>query len=111
MPGWTAKVNGSSTNITSDNGLTETVALPAGTSTITYSFLPPHEELAALLAAISFLVMAATWLPRRFTRRHKNSDEPNPPVSDETAPIDETTSTVDVDTDTSIEAADSAPGE
>ena len=109
MPGWTAHVNGSSTNITSDNGLTETIALPAGASTVTYSFLPPHEELAALLAAISFLVMAATWVPRRFTRRHKNSDEPNPQESDETAPLDETSSTVDVNTDASIEAVDSAP--
>ena len=109
MPGWTAHVNGSSTNITSDNGLTETIALPAGASTVTYSFLPPHEELAALLAAISFLVMAATWVPRRFTRRHKNSDEPNPQESDETAPLDETPSTVDVNTDASIEAVNSAP--
>jgi hypothetical protein len=62
MPGWSARVNGTPTPITSADGLTETVALPAGTSVITYNFLPPHEELAALAALIALLATGYGWL-------------------------------------------------
>lgn len=70
MPGWSALVNGQSVPISSNDGLTQTVAVPAGTSTITFAYLPPHEEIAMLIAALALVAMASTWRPlRRRTRR------------------------------------------
>ncbi len=65
MAGWSAHVNGRAAPITSTNGLTQDVALPAGTSTVTFDFLPPHEMLAGGVALAGLLGMFAAWLPRR----------------------------------------------
>jgi len=69
MAGWRAHVNGTTVPITSSNGLTETVAIPAGTSTISFDYLPPHEDLAGLGALVALLAMTLRWLPRRTRRR------------------------------------------
>jgi hypothetical protein len=68
MPGWSARVNGTATPISSNNGLTQTVAIPAGVSTITFTFLPPHEEAAMTVCALALVVIATTWRPRRRRR-------------------------------------------
>ncbi len=65
MPGWSAHVNGQSVPISSNDGLTQTVAVPAGTSTVTFSYLPPHEGIAFLVFALALGTMASTWRPRR----------------------------------------------
>jgi len=69
MAGWSAHVNGTPVPITSDNGLTQSVAIPAGTSTVSFDYLPPHEDLAALGAIVALVAMATMWLPRRVLRR------------------------------------------
>jgi Tfp pilus assembly protein PilN len=99
MTGWTARVNGVATTITTTNGLNQTINLPAGLSTVTYGFLPAHEEAAGALAVVAFVVMAATWLPFA-RRRRKNSSVA--PTDDETAD----TTNVDEDVDGDV-AADS----
>ena len=68
MPGWHASVNGHSVPITTTDGVYQTVALPSGTSTITYSFLPPHEE--AALAGFAIGVLALFLVPA-WTRRRR----------------------------------------
>jgi hypothetical protein len=68
MPGWNARVNATTTPISSNDGLTQTVAIPAGLSTITFAFLPPHEEVAMMACALALVVIASTWRPRRRRR-------------------------------------------
>lgn len=65
MAGWTARVNGTPTPISSTNGLSETVAVPAGTSLVSFDYLPPHEKEAGLVAATALVVMAYQYWPRR----------------------------------------------
>ena len=81
MPGWTARVNGVATPITTNNGLTQTLAVPAGTSTISFSFLPPHEVPAGVIAILSALLTAlsATTIGRR--RRRPTPLEQSPDAS------------------------------
>ena len=74
MDGWTAHVNGAVVPITSPDGLTESIALPAGPSTVSFDFLPPHERLAGLIAGLGFLVMASSWMPRH-RRPRRQVDE------------------------------------
>jgi hypothetical protein len=68
MPGWSAHVNGMAMTISSTDGLTQTVAVPAGTSTITFTYLPPHEEVAMIVSALALVAIASTWRPRRRRR-------------------------------------------
>ncbi|MDH2903523.1 MAG: hypothetical protein PXZ08_06175 [Actinomycetota bacterium] len=84
MPGWSARVNGVPTPITSVDNLTQTVAVPAGLSRITFSYLPPHEDAAMLVAALALVAMASTWRPRRGTRRRGSTDDVDggPPVEE-----------------------------
>lgn len=61
-PGWTAKVNGSSTTIAEHRGLFQSIALPAGKSSIVFGYEPPHIVLAwlAMLIAFGALLIPAT---------------------------------------------------
>ena len=70
MPGWHAFVNGQSVPLTTTDGVYQTIALPSGTSTITYSFLPPHEEAASagFLLGVLALFLVPAW-PRWWRRR------------------------------------------
>jgi hypothetical protein len=81
MAGWTARVNGVATPITSSNGLTQTLAVPAGTSTISFDFLPPHEVPAGVVAVLAALLTAlsATTVGRR--RRRPTPIEQSPDTS------------------------------
>ncbi len=71
MKGWTADVNGRSNAITTVNGVYQQVRVPAGDSTVTYAFLPPHEHPALLvgLLAVVFLVGSFAYEARTRTRR------------------------------------------
>jgi hypothetical protein len=72
MAGWKAYVNGKSVTIKTVDGVYQSVKVPQGTSTVTYSFLPPHEKYAVLLALLAalFLVGAWTYERRYLTREH-----------------------------------------
>ena len=103
MPGWSAYVNGHSTPITSVDGLTQTVEIPAGTSTITFSFLPPHEDLAAFLSLLALGAIAWTWRPRhgwRWSRRRVTESTGEGDVGDVV-----TGESVDADASTSADVA------
>jgi hypothetical protein len=57
LPGWTAAVNGEATPITSPDGLFQEIALPAGRSTVTFSFRPPGAGLSWVLLALGVLIL------------------------------------------------------
>jgi hypothetical protein len=69
MPGWTATVNGRATTIHSVDGVYQGVTLPRGTSTVDYSFTPPHEDLALVLGVAALLFLIGSCLFERRTRR------------------------------------------
>jgi hypothetical protein len=75
MPGWTALVNGAPSAITSTDGLTQTVTVPAGNSVVTYNFLPPHEDLALAGGALSLMILIIGALPWRRRRRGDEDTE------------------------------------
>jgi len=69
LSGWTATVNGVATALTSSNGLVQTLEVPAGTSSVAFSYLPPHEQVASAGALVALLALLATWVPRVRLRR------------------------------------------
>jgi hypothetical protein len=76
MPGWSARVDGHPTPISSSRLFQQTVRLPAGRHTISYAFEPPQANLAWLglvVGAVACAVSAGLvpWRGRRGTRpRH-----------------------------------------
>jgi len=59
-------VNGKAVTIkTVDHGVYQSVKVPQGTSTVTYSFLPPHEKYAILLALLAALFLVVVWVYER----------------------------------------------
>jgi hypothetical protein len=67
MAGWKAYVNGKAVTIKTVDGVYQSVKVPEGTSTVTYSFLPPHEKYAVLLAILAALFLVEVWgRERRF---------------------------------------------
>jgi hypothetical protein len=73
MAGWKAYVNGKSVTIkTTDHGVYQSVKVPHGASTVTYSFLPPHEKYAILLALLAAIFLVAAWVyERRYRQRER----------------------------------------
>ncbi len=65
MAGWKASVNGKSVTIKTLDGVYQSVQVPQGTSTVTYSFLPPHEKYAVLLALLALLFLVGDWTHER----------------------------------------------
>ena len=66
MPGWSASVSGRAAVVGTYEKVFQTVAVPAGVSTVTFSFAPPHTNLALVafvLAAIA--ILATAWSRRR----------------------------------------------
>lgn len=67
-PGWSVSINGHSAVLRSVGGL-QTVSLPAGTSRVSFAYLPPHETpaLAACFAAFAGLcaLAVASWVRGR----------------------------------------------
>jgi uncharacterized membrane protein YfhO len=74
MNGWSASVNGHSTTITTVDGVYQEVRVPKGTTTVTYSFLPPHEHLALVLSLLSALFLAGSFCAEsRFRQKRRGS--------------------------------------
>jgi uncharacterized membrane protein YfhO len=72
MAGWKAYVNGKSVTITTVDGVYQSVKVPQGTSIVTYSFVPPHEKYAVLLALLAALFLVGTWIyERRYLMRER----------------------------------------
>lgn len=57
MPGWTAKVNGKTTQINHYGSLFQQINVPAGKSTISFSFTPQH-----MIVAITAMIVGITTL-------------------------------------------------
>ncbi len=72
MKGWHATVNGTAAPIGTSEGTFQTVALPAGTSTVAFSFLPPHEE-AAIGAFLLGILAMILWPVAGSLRRHRRA--------------------------------------
>jgi hypothetical protein len=62
MKGWTANVDGTTGTITTVNGVYQRVDVPAGTSTVTYAFLPPHEDPALLIGLLAGLFLVGSFV-------------------------------------------------
>jgi uncharacterized membrane protein YfhO len=59
------------------NGVYQSVKVPEGTSTVTYTYLPPHEKYAILLALLGAIFLLCTWgLERRNLRPRRAPPEP-----------------------------------
>jgi hypothetical protein len=72
MAGWKAFVNGKAVTLHTQSGVYQTIKVPAGTSTVTYSFLPPHEKYAVLLALLAALfLIGALVYERRYLMRER----------------------------------------
>jgi len=72
MAGWKAFVNGKAVTIHAQSGVYQTIKVPSGTSTVTYSFLPPHEKYAVLLALLAALFLIGVWVyERRYLMRER----------------------------------------
>jgi hypothetical protein len=72
MAGWKAYVNGQSVPIKTLDGVYQSIKVPVDTSTVTFSFVPPHEKYAVLLALLAALFLLGTWgYERRFFMRER----------------------------------------
>lgn len=65
MKGWSATVNGTSVPITTTGGVYQSVAVPAGTSSVEFRFFPPHEHLGLAAGLVGLLVLLGTYLDER----------------------------------------------
>ena len=76
MAGWRAYVNGRVVPMAATEGVYQTIDVPAGSSTVTYSFLPPHEKFAGLGAFAGVLIIAGSfaWQWRRRRRSAHRED-------------------------------------
>jgi uncharacterized membrane protein YfhO len=66
MKGWRAFVNGKQETIVTKDHVYQQVAVPAGTSTVTYSFSPPHERDALIVALLGGLFLIGSLVNERF---------------------------------------------
>jgi hypothetical protein len=76
FPGWQATANGAATDVRRDDSspdrLFQQVRVPAGTTTLRFSYLPPHEDLAGLAALVAALLVVGSLVLREY-RRHTPS--------------------------------------
>jgi len=61
MKGWHAYVNGHEVAISTSSGVYQSISVPAGSSSVTFSFTPPHEKDALLVALLAALFLAGSW--------------------------------------------------
>ncbi len=85
MKGWTASFDGHSlavkTDVRSPDGLFQEVHLPAGTFTVRFAYLPPHEDLGLLAAALGAVVLILSVIVASIRRRRMPTDERPAPRS------------------------------
>lgn len=67
MPGWTASVNGRGQSIKASQGVFQSIALPAGTSTVKFIYEPPLMSFGYLTLALGLAVIAVelNWKPAK----------------------------------------------
>ncbi len=65
VKGWSARANNKALAVTSEAGLFQKVKVPAGTTTLKFSYLPPHMLLGYAALAVAALAVAIPYLPRR----------------------------------------------
>jgi hypothetical protein len=65
MKGWKAFVNGHQVPITTVHHVYQEVPVPAGTSTVTYSFSPPHERDALIIGFLGGLFLIGSFVNER----------------------------------------------
>ena len=58
FPGWSARVNGTPTQLRSFSGLFQQVALPRGRSLVRFRYAPAHERVAFILWALAIVLLA-----------------------------------------------------
>ncbi len=70
-PGWRAEVNGHSTPILRHNRVFRKVAIPSGTSTVTFRYLPAAYRLGVYLLCIATMTLSAVlaWRPNKVSQR------------------------------------------
>jgi hypothetical protein len=81
MPGWHAQADGRSLAVHPHGPLFQSVDVPAGRSTVQFSFTPPYEVLALVAFAAGLLALVLAWPPVRrlslFSRpRHRARSTP-----------------------------------
>jgi uncharacterized membrane protein YfhO len=79
FPGWKANIDGVSSTVRQDEAspgrLFQEVKVPAGTSTVRFTYLPPHGELAVTLAVLAAIILVGSLF---FTRKRRRTDEIGP---------------------------------
>jgi hypothetical protein len=78
FPGWTAEADGRRVDVgsTGPDGLFQQVRVPAGTSTVTFSYFPRHERPAIALAGAALVLLV---VPIPAMRRRPRRRAPAPP--------------------------------
>jgi uncharacterized membrane protein YfhO len=71
MTGWAVSVNGHAAKVTTVDGVYQRVTLPEGTSTVRFTFYPPHENLAILLALVALILVAGSFVLDVRSTRHR----------------------------------------
>jgi hypothetical protein len=65
MPGWHAQVRGDSVAVHADGQIFQSVRVPAGRSTVNFSFTPPHETVAFIAFGIGIVLLVLAWASSR----------------------------------------------
>jgi hypothetical protein len=66
MAGWHAYVNGRPAAVGVADGVYQSVEVPTGNSTVTFDFVPPHEQYAQLAALLAALFLLGSWARGRW---------------------------------------------
>jgi hypothetical protein len=86
FPGWKAHGTGVSPVVRQDDGspgrLFQEVSVPAGTTTVRFSYLPPHSEVAVGLAVLAAIVLVGSLVFRRRTRKSPGTVDEEQPTAD-----------------------------
>jgi hypothetical protein len=87
MKGWRATVNGRPATIRTVGTVYQQIDVPRGTSTVEFSFLPPHERLAVFIGFVALLALVVAALDERihllsFFRRGRR-EAPRYPAPDD----------------------------
>ncbi len=77
MPGWIARVDGRSVPVRADTDGLQTVAVPAGQSSVRFSFEPPHTSVAFIVALIGLVLCAGSALAGPTRARRAGRRQPS----------------------------------
>ena len=73
FPGWQATANGVTTDVrpgdSNPDRLFQQVRVPAGRTTLRFTYLPPHEDLAGAVALVAVFLLAGSLVVREHRRR------------------------------------------